>query len=399
MKLFQKGELKLLWPFYLDALISPMLFFMPAFLIVYLRDLGFSLFQIGILVAVMPLFILIFEIPTGAIADIYGRKFSVLLGLLLEGIGVFLAFFFTNFYALMAVFAFIGIGTTFSSGASEAWIVDLLKKKKKNFLQKYFVKKQSFDSFALVVSGILGAFLVKHFGISIIWIAGGLSFLVSILMLMFAEEYFVRKKVKIRDSFRETNKKSIESLRYSKGHPVLFYFFISAMILFFAGSFSGNLSWIPFLQELGFPDYAFGYLWSAMGFVGIFAPFIAHRLLKKGKEKGFILMMIILGILILLPVLFVYQLYAAIFILVASIFLLQMSRPAERIFFQRFIPSKLRATIGSVEGALMSAVGILAVPLTGLSLDLIGTRYTFLLSAVLMIPAAIVFAKIREKKN
>ena len=70
MKFFKQGELKLLWPFYLDALISPMLFFMPAFVVVYFRDLGLSLFQISILTMMMPLFMFLFEIPTGAIADI-----------------------------------------------------------------------------------------------------------------------------------------------------------------------------------------------------------------------------------------------------------------------------------------------------------------------------------------
>jgi len=47
MKLFERGELKLLWPFYLDALLSTMLFFVPAFLIIYFLQLDLSLFQIG----------------------------------------------------------------------------------------------------------------------------------------------------------------------------------------------------------------------------------------------------------------------------------------------------------------------------------------------------------------
>src|SRR3989344_1277986 len=85
MKFFKQGELKLLWLFYLDALISPMLFFMPAFIIIYFRNLGFSLFQISLLTMMMPLLMLLFEIPTGAIADVYGRKFSVLLGALIQG--------------------------------------------------------------------------------------------------------------------------------------------------------------------------------------------------------------------------------------------------------------------------------------------------------------------------
>lgn len=52
MKLFQKDELKLLWPFYLEALISSMLFFVPAFLIVYFSNIGLTATQMGLLVAI-----------------------------------------------------------------------------------------------------------------------------------------------------------------------------------------------------------------------------------------------------------------------------------------------------------------------------------------------------------
>jgi len=74
-------------------------FFMPAFLIVYFRDLGLSVFQISLLTMMIPLFMLLFEIPTGAIADIYGRKFSVLVGALINGVALLSIFFIFEFFA------------------------------------------------------------------------------------------------------------------------------------------------------------------------------------------------------------------------------------------------------------------------------------------------------------
>jgi len=87
----------------------------------------------------MPLTGLLFEVPTGAIADIYGRKFSVLLGYAIEGIGYLSLFFIQDFYAVLLAFAIIGFGTTFSSGAKEAWITDLIKGKKGKYLKDYLV--------------------------------------------------------------------------------------------------------------------------------------------------------------------------------------------------------------------------------------------------------------------
>lgn len=398
MKFFKKGELKLLWLFYLNALISPILFFMPAFMIIYFRDLGFSIFQISLLTMMMPLFMLLFEIPTGAVADIYGRKFSVLLGVLIEGIAVFSIFFLDNFYSLVFAFALAGFGSTFGSGAKEAWVTDLIRKEKKNFLQNYFVKSQALCNFGLVISGILGVFLVKQFGVSIIWIVAGISSFITFFLLGFAKEHFIKRKVKIKDSFKSLIKQSQVSVKYAKNHSVLFLFLIATALIVFASEFNGSLAWIPFLQNLGFPVYAFGYLWSAMGVVGIFAPFISLKFLKKGQERKFILNAILLTILVLVLVIFVKSIFFAFLIILFQLFFGGMSRPIERTYFHRFIKSKLRATVGSVESMLIGFVGVLAMPLAGLSVDYLGSRYTILLSALLMIPSVIIFFKIKDGK-
>jgi len=77
-----------------------MLFILPAFYVIYFVNLGFNMFQIGILLSMAPLFALLFEIPTGAIADIYGRKFSVLLRIILQGIIIFFMFVSSDFYII-----------------------------------------------------------------------------------------------------------------------------------------------------------------------------------------------------------------------------------------------------------------------------------------------------------
>ena len=152
MKFFKEGELKLLWPFYLQTLIYRILYFVPIFTVVYFRDFGLTLFQISILTIAGTIFSILFEIPTGAIADIYGRKFSVLLGALIQGTSLVSIFFIENYYALIFYFALIGFGSTFESGARDAWIVDLIKKGKKEFLHSYFSKSLMIDSFGCVIS-------------------------------------------------------------------------------------------------------------------------------------------------------------------------------------------------------------------------------------------------------
>ena len=251
MKFFQKNELKLLWPFYLDSLISPMLFFMPAFIIVYFSGIGLTGTQMGFLLAIYPLSSLLFEIPTGAIADLYGRKFSVLLGYILEGIVMLSLFFWKDYYLMLFSFAFLGLAGSFSSGSKEAWIADLIKKEDKKMLHGFFSKTQALSSFAFVVSGIIGAFLVKNYDISIIWIMAFLSFVISLFVLLFAKEYAIIKKPSLKNSVRNLSFQAKKSLSYSYRHQVIFYFLLAGFIAVISGTIQSGISWIPLLTEFG----------------------------------------------------------------------------------------------------------------------------------------------------
>ncbi|MBI5066015.1 MFS transporter [Candidatus Woesearchaeota archaeon] len=397
MKLFKKDELSLLWPFYLDALLSPMLFFMPAFGVVYFTNLGFSLFQVGVFTAFMPLFRMLFEIPTGAIADLYGRKVSVLLSTILEALGIISIFFLDNFYLMLVSSAVIGVGSSLRSGAEEAWIIDLIKSKKKDFFHTFFVKRSSLDSFGLIIAGFFGAFLVKIFGLSIVWIFGGLSFLVSAILLSFASEHFTKQKIKIKFLFDQTNKQAIKSINYSRNNPVLFRLFFATFMMVFAIAFSEDLGWITFLKDLRIPDYAFGYLLSAHGIMGVFAPIISSKLVKKGKERKFLRNITLLISTVILLTVFAFNATIAILILLSLYFFIAMRTPAERVYLHRFIPSKLRATICSVESILIAISGITAILISGLSIDIIGAKYTIIISAILIIPVVIIYHKIKEK--
>ena len=395
--IFKKGELKLLWPFYLDAVISPLFFFMPAFMVLYFNGIGLSLFQIGILMGVANLTSLLFEIPTGAIADLYGRKFSVLLSYFLQGVGFLSLFFVKDYYLIVGVYALLGIASTFSSGAKEAWVIDLIRASRKDFQKGYFVKSQTIDSAGLVLSGVIGAYAVKLFGLPIIWVATGVSFFAAFAIGLCAHERFTRKRT-ADSSIKRITKQGWKAIRYSKNHSVIFPFLIAAAFLILAGNLEGQIAWIPFFQELGLPEYAFGYLWSAMAVVGVIAPLVASRLLQPKKERLFILTSIILISLVTFLIIFAYTIAFAMILLLASTLFWGMRFTAERIYFHRFIPSKLRASIGSLESMVLSITAIVGVPLAGWLADHIGPRYTILSSGIALLVAALIYYRIKENR-
>jgi MFS family permease len=70
----------------------------------------------------MELSILVFEIPTGIVADAVSRRRSVLLGTTLMGVALVLTGVLPSFPALLGAQALWGLGYAFTSGATEAWV-------------------------------------------------------------------------------------------------------------------------------------------------------------------------------------------------------------------------------------------------------------------------------------
>ena len=90
----------------------------------YVRDLGLSPFQLLLTGTVLMVTGLLFEIPTGVVADVYSRRLSVIIGGALIGV-CFLLIGTIPIYAVVLLACFVeAIGDTFVSGALEAWIAD-----------------------------------------------------------------------------------------------------------------------------------------------------------------------------------------------------------------------------------------------------------------------------------
>jgi MFS family permease len=92
----------------------------------FLRARGLDQFQMNSVLAVYFVVMFLTDVPTGAFADALGRRGSFMLGCALRT-GAFLVYFFAHRYAVFLVAESIdGIGTTFCSGAIDAWGVDAL---------------------------------------------------------------------------------------------------------------------------------------------------------------------------------------------------------------------------------------------------------------------------------
>ena len=66
----------------------------------------------------------LFEVPTGIVADVYSRRLSIIIGYILMGLGFLVEGFFPFFGTILLAQVIWGLGYTFTSGATQAWITD-----------------------------------------------------------------------------------------------------------------------------------------------------------------------------------------------------------------------------------------------------------------------------------
>ena len=99
---------------------------------------------------------LVFEVPTGIVADVYSRRLSIIIGYVLMGLGFLVEGFFPAFLPILLAQVIWGLGYTFTSGATQAWITDEVGEEDAN---KLFMRGTQAGLFASLL-GMGGAMLV-----------------------------------------------------------------------------------------------------------------------------------------------------------------------------------------------------------------------------------------------
>jgi len=400
MKLFEKGELKLLWPFYLSNLIESIFLIWMVFYIIYFKQMGLTFFQISSFLAVYSFLVIIFEVPTGAIADIFGRKFSVVLGLIFSGFLFILIALFKDYYTLLGLWAFLGITTTLMSGADQALVIEHLNRnKRKDLIYDYYIKDGSIMGAGLIFSGIIGAFLVKYFGLEIIWWSGGASMIFGAFFIFsFVDEGFKRKKIKIIEQIKETWTYSKFSISYGIKNKVLLFIILAGFFTVISTSLSSMIAWQPLLVNLGFEVYWLGYFMSLSGLIMVFVPFLSKPLLKTIKsEKNYLAILLSTLFLITLFIIIVPNWEVAVLIFCLMIIPFELIHPVRSKFSQHHTPSKYRASITSSMTMIMGIGGTIGALVAGYLMDIIGPKMTIFFSAFFLIPAIIFYLMIKEK--
>ena len=176
-------------------------FFEP-YLLIFLMGKDIGLFEIGILIAVRETIVNIFEIPSGFIADYFGRKKELYLSFSFYIIS-FICFFFTNsFFTALAAMVFFGLGEAFRSGTHKAMIYTYLDSKSWQ-KDKTFVygRTRSFSLIGSAVSSLTGILIILTVpSVNLIFLFSVIPYILDFLLILSYPQFLdsADKKEKIK---------------------------------------------------------------------------------------------------------------------------------------------------------------------------------------------------------
>jgi MFS family permease len=371
-----KEEFALLWRFYVLFLLFGFMASMTGsvYILFYLNS-GLSFTQLGIIFGVSMLVGVLAEIPTGAVADIFGRKFSVGLSFLLWSITLILIPLFPRFMPLLLIVSLAELFSTLRSGADDAWAVDYMKQNKKSALvHAYFMHVIVARGIGTMIGGIASIFIVTYFGIPATWIFQGLmGFVIAGFIFMVGKEKFRRKKANILAPFKNTFIQAKEGLVYSMAHPVLLMYLLGLFFVLFTNLI--QVIWQPMLVQVGMTPASIGLLIAAMGLFGVVSPWFGQKYISLFKNGKVAIVLSNLFIVMMLPLFaFITAPWQGIVIFLLSITIVNLSMPFETKFIHSFIPSNKRATVGSIISMAAKLAMFLMFVSNGFVIDIIGMR-------------------------
>lgn len=373
---------------------------------IFLLSAGLTNFEAFLANAFFSLGEVIFEVPTGIIADTYGRRLSYLLGGLTLALSTILYLFMWQtrgpFWGWAVSSILIGLGFTFFSGATEAWLVDALHHTNfKGSLEGVFAKAQIVGGAAMLTGSILGGFIAQLTNLGVPYILRA-----AVLLINFATAFFFMKDLgfhshKMGYPVKEMKQIFRNSINNGLKNPPVRWLMIAAPLTT-GVSFYIFYALQPFLLKLYGDEKAYGIAGlvaalaaSAQIAGGVVAPKIKN-LFSKRTNAMFI--GIFISAVVLVTVSFINSFIFALILIFVWGLMFAAVMPIRQAYINGIIDSAQRATVLSFDSLMGSSGAIVIQPVLGKVADLYGYSSSFLVSSIFQF-AALPFILLSKKEK
>jgi MFS family permease len=331
----------------------------------------------------------VFEVPTGVVADTVGRRASYLLGSVTLAVSTLLYWLAWQmeapFWAWAVTSVLLGLGFTFFSGATEAWLVDALKFTGfKGNLESVFAKGQIVAGAAMLSGSVLGGLVAQWTNLGVPYILRGLALVVTfaVAFVYMRDWGFVPKPGK--HPVREMRQVLGSSVHFGLGNPPVRWMMLAAPFSFGVGIYA-FYAMQPYLLELYGDEQAYSIAGLAAAIIagaqiigGLAAPRV--RLLFRRRTTAILAGLLIEGGLLALLGL-TTGFWVAVGLLVLWGLTAAAALPIRQAYMNGLIPSEQRATVLSFDNLLGSSGGVVIQPALGKVADVWSYSTSYLVAA------------------
>jgi MFS family permease len=348
----------------------------------------------------------LFEVPTGVIADTRGRRFSFLLGAATLLASTLLYLVMWQVHAPLLGWAvasiLLGLGFTFFSGATEAWLVDALAfTGYTGSLESVFGRAQTVGGAAMLVGSVAGGFIAQatDLGVPYVLRAGFLG--VTLVVAWWAMHdlgFSPARGASAAAAVRTVVRGAVDGgLR----NPPVRWMMLASPFTAGVGIYA-FYAFQPYLLELYGDPTAYGVAGLAATIVAgaqIVGGLLVSRVRRRFSRRthalilGGVLNVILIGLVGLTA-----NFALALVLLTAWCLVFAMEAPLRQAFVNGLIPSEQRATVLSFDALMGSAGGVVAQPALGRTADLFGYPASYVVAAGVS-ALAIPFALLARREN
>lgn len=319
----------------------------------------------------------LFEVPTGIVADVWGRRTSFLLGTITLSASTLLYWLMWQtqapFWQWAAASLLIGLGFTFFSGAVEAWLVDAMNfAKYKGNLESVFGRGQMAMGAAMLSGSVGGGVIAQTTSLGVPYLIRG-----AILLAMFGLAFSLMRDLGFKPQKRHSPLQDVRrvfraSLQHGLKNPPVRWVMLAAP--FSLGvSFYAFYALQPYLLEL------YGNK-TAYSIAGLAAAIVACAQMVGGmsasKIRGLfnrrttaLIFGVISSVVVLLAVGLTGSFWAAIALVSLWSLIFAAIMPIRQAYINSLIPSDQRATVLSFDSLMGNTGGVVIQPTLGRAAD------------------------------
>lgn len=361
----------------------------------FLRAHGLNFLEMSFVNASFFITLFLCEIPTGAFADVYGRKASYVVACILTTIGMAVYGCSQTMPGFMCAEMILAVGMTFESGAFNAWFIDRLAHHGHDANDRIliFARRDQLVNVITIIAGIIGGYLTAVNN-QWPWLLGSVIAGSSIIVVLrIPEEYRAPRGL----SFKRDLKLMLECVR-NGGYLMLsvrgLRFLLLSVMVHVALMQSLNMYWQPFFDPNLQYEHLMGYLFAGIALSVMLGSILAPRLLKKwyAPEKIIIYSQVFTGVCIILCALTSNSWLALLLFLIHEVGR-GIRGPITSVYLHEHARSEERATaesFGSIAHHLGGACGLIA---SGAIANTLGIAPTWMICGIVLIISSLIILR------